>query len=628
VAVTDTKAFGRRDATVTCADLVSNTLVVSDGTVKRSTSTNSDWIELASRPCLPVSDQYSDEMARESTTGPLHPGDRFLKYSIVREIGAGGYARVYQAFDAFLKREVALKIIHRPTANRQELLRRTAAEARFLVTVKHPYLVDVYDAGYDDRRVLYIAMELLRGKPLRALIRSTGGLPWAQFVPLGLKLTDALRVVHEQRVIHRDIKPENIFVMKDGTPKLLDFGIAKFIDAPAMITRKNVFHGTPSYMAPEQLGGRAASVQSDMYSLGVVFWEALAGEHPLQLGRAKSSEELLWRHLHLQPPKLDAIHPAIPERLARIVDAMLAKAPEHRPESMEGLATELRRCLEDERAQLLRSLPTPPASGAPEGSLELSPERVAAVCHDVLPAFEPGSISAEVLDVAPKRSAPIPSPSATSFGSADGSRRAAPHPETTKEDRRRAPVGKERTSRATLASRLARACRPRTWRGTILLALAVGGSSFSLILLSARAIRQLRPPVALTHENALPSSSPSRAVAAPMEDTAATVLQDPLRSPVGTPALATAASSIPTAPPKAPLAGEFSPQRAPVLPSASSGVRSQNKSKGLRPAKDLTDESPATPVDSTTSAFAEPQSTAKHRMVLPSLDTESPHVSE
>ncbi|MGC4064182.1 MAG: serine/threonine-protein kinase [Polyangiaceae bacterium] len=348
--MSDTKAFGRRDATTTFTDLVSNTLVVSDGTAKRSPLASSDWVELASQPCLPVSDQYSDEAEKESSTGPLDAGDWFLKYSIVREIGAGGYARVYQAYDAFLKREVALKIIHRPTANRQELLRRTAAEARFLVTVKHPYLVNVYDAGYDDKRVLYIAMELLRGKPLRSLIRSMGRLSIEQFVSLGIKVADALQVVHQHRVIHRDIKPENIFVMKDGTPKLLDFGIAKFIDAPAMITRKNVFHGTPSYMAPEQLGGRPASIQSDMYSLGVVFWEALAGEHPLQLGRAKSTEELVWRHLHFQPPLLDTIRADIPSRIARLIDDMLAKAPERRPTSMQVLAAELRQCLDCSRS--------------------------------------------------------------------------------------------------------------------------------------------------------------------------------------------------------------------------------------------------------------------------------------
>ncbi|MGE5787726.1 MAG: serine/threonine-protein kinase, partial [Myxococcales bacterium] len=175
---------------------------------------------------------YSDAPIVSRVPGPFKPGDMLNGYRIVKEIGCGGYARVYKAYDELIDTHFAIKVIFRPSANAKELDRRTKAEARFLWSVDHPYVVRVYAAGLTEAKSLYFVMELLEGRSLRSILLKRGELRWQDTLPLFAKIAEGVHAAHARSVIHRDLKPENIFVLKDGTPKVLDFGIAKFVDAP------------------------------------------------------------------------------------------------------------------------------------------------------------------------------------------------------------------------------------------------------------------------------------------------------------------------------------------------------------------------------------------------------------
>lgn len=459
--MTSTKAFDGRVIQAALSEPAANTGAVAighlaDRVAPVAGSLPLETVKADSREWVSVSDQYSDESQRTSEPGPLNAGDRFLKYHIVREIGAGGYARVYQAFDTFVKREVALKIIHRPRSDQKELFLRTSAEAQFLLSVKHSYLVDVYEAGFDNNNVLYIAMELLRGKPLRSLIESAGRLEWEQFVPIAAMIAEGLQVVHENRAIHRDLKPENIFVLKDGTPKILDFGIAKFIDSPAVVTQKNIFHGTPPYMAPEQLLGKPASPHSDMYSLGIVFWEVLAGKNPFQLEPCNTTEALAWRHLHFHPPLVSEFTQTVPRRIAKVINKMMAKPPAQRPQSMKELAADLRRNYE----KCISANPGLVSTHSTGGIAPLSPEIVATICRDEQPR-----LPANVERLVPQHNVPTQPRMPVRASEASISRAQPIQP--------KAPV---------VAPKPRRTIHPRTWTGTVVLALASGAVVFAAIV--------------------------------------------------------------------------------------------------------------------------------------------------
>ncbi|HEU4535433.1 MAG TPA: serine/threonine-protein kinase, partial [Polyangiaceae bacterium] len=285
----------------------------------------------------------------DPTPRTLGPGARIrgTPYVVVRKLGAGGMGVVYEVRHGATGARHALKMIHRPFAHEREFVGRFRLEVTALRKLNgHPNVVNIVEVGKTRRGHLYYVMELLEGDPLRELFRDAGGpLPLRQALTLTLDVLAGLSAAHAAGVFHRDIKPHNVFVTKGGAAKIIDFGIAKasFAVAGKDPTRPGVFLGTPSHTAPELLGKVQATVQSDLYSVGVVLWEALTGQPPFVDGH-------VWQTLASVVtqgvPSLEEVgFGALPERLREIVRRVTQRDPALRHASADELAADLRAVL-------------------------------------------------------------------------------------------------------------------------------------------------------------------------------------------------------------------------------------------------------------------------------------------
>jgi eukaryotic-like serine/threonine-protein kinase len=203
---------------------------------------------------------------------------RFGRYEVQREIGEGAMGRVYRCFDPMMKRIVAIKTVKKEfltRETREEYLRRFRREAQAAGQLSHPNIVSVFDVGED-----YFVMEYLEGSSLQVILRDRGQIPVDEAVRMLTPLAEALDYAHRSGVVHRDIKPGNVFVLADGRPKLMDFGVAH-LESSAM-TAQGHFFGSPSYMAPEQVSGGQVAASADLFSLGVVAYEMMTGHRPFE----------------------------------------------------------------------------------------------------------------------------------------------------------------------------------------------------------------------------------------------------------------------------------------------------------------------------------------------------------
>ncbi len=265
-------------------------------------------------------------------------------YRLVTELGQGGMGTVYYAEHVVLSnRRVAVKVLNDDGARDPEQVERFFDEARAANRIGHPGIVDVIDLG-TERGAHYLVMELLEGETLGARIERVKRLAPADVVTILAQACDALAAAHERGIVHRDLKPENLFLARTPTGervKILDFGIAKLMgSADVQRTRTGLVIGTPTYMSPEQcVGDRNLDTRSDVYSLGVVGYEMLAGRPPFV---SDSIGRLIVAHSHDVPPRFDAIGASVPIALAEVVMLTLGKRREDRFASMR----ELRRALE------------------------------------------------------------------------------------------------------------------------------------------------------------------------------------------------------------------------------------------------------------------------------------------
>ena len=280
----------------------------------------------------------------EGYEGPLSPGDTFERYQIRSEIARGGSAFVYEAYQEFLDRQVAIKVIPCKKEQAREFRRRAKAEAVVLSRLRHPNVVPVYDAGVtDDGSLIYIVMEKLDGCTLREVLQTIGPLSVPEALVIGAQACDAVEAAHRHGAIHRDLKPENLFIEHGNQLRVLDFGVAKFRSAGFATTAKHRWHGTPLYMSPEHLQGRGVTARSDIYALGTLLWESLAGRNPCLNGiDTPTFQEIGWIQIASVPPLLTEVVPAIPDYVARVIQRAIAKAPEHRYGSMHELGVALR----------------------------------------------------------------------------------------------------------------------------------------------------------------------------------------------------------------------------------------------------------------------------------------------
>jgi eukaryotic-like serine/threonine-protein kinase len=263
----------------------------------------------------------------------LAPGTMVGDYRIDHTIGIGGMAAVYQATQPVIGKRVAIKVLHRTKS--ETALNRFIKEARAVNLIGHPNIVDVFGFGMTDSGRAYLVMELLVGETLAVRIKR-GPISLAETCDILIEVAHALEAAHEASVIHRDLKPENIFLAKRkevASVKLLDFGIAKLIDGgePGREddTRPGVLIGTPRYISPEQVRGNVLDGRADVYALGVVAFELLAGRPPFS--GAAGAYELFEKHAKLKPPKPSAFNMQLPELADDLIGHMLAKEPNERP---------------------------------------------------------------------------------------------------------------------------------------------------------------------------------------------------------------------------------------------------------------------------------------------------------
>jgi serine/threonine protein kinase len=268
------------------------------------------------------------------------------KYRIEEWLGKGGMGAVYRAVNLRMEQPVAVKVMNPRLLDNREARQRFLQEARTAVMVQHPNAVSVTDFGETEDGLVYLVMEFLEGSSLRQIITAEAPLDVARAVSLMLQVAAAVGAAHEAGVIHRDLKPPNIFIeqRKDApsSVRLLDFGIAKLLasaetdeDALHYVTGAGTLVGTPRYMSPEQCDGEPLTPASDVYSLGVMLYEMLAGATPFD-GNAM---ELIIKHATESPRPLRELNPAVPESLEKLVLHSLAKNPVNRP----GNAAEFRR---------------------------------------------------------------------------------------------------------------------------------------------------------------------------------------------------------------------------------------------------------------------------------------------
>lgn len=257
------------------------------------------------------------------------------RYRLEGEVGRGGMGVVYRALDTVLDRTVALKELPHHLTARSDLARRFRQEARLLARLSHPNIVQVHDLIEDGSR-LWIAMEFVDGGTLADAIQRSGALEWREVRRLGSMLAAGLGFAHERGMVHRDVKPINVLLTRDGIPKLTDFGLAKLLES-SVHTQEGSVLGSARYMSPEQAGGRPADERSDIYSLGVTFYEMLVGRAPFEGDIAS----VLAQHILQPPPPLGALATNLPPGLEALVMQMLEKEPERRPPDLDAVAQRL-----------------------------------------------------------------------------------------------------------------------------------------------------------------------------------------------------------------------------------------------------------------------------------------------
>ena len=259
------------------------------------------------------------------------------RYDVVRPLGSGGMGEVYLARDRVLGRDVALKVLRKQYAGDDEFAERFKREAMSAASLSHPNIIQVYDRGETEEGASYIAMEYVPGGTLKERISREGPLEAADAAGLGAQVAEALGAAHDRGMVHRDIKPQNVLLAARGGAKVADFGIAR-AGSSATISRTGSVMGTAGYMSPEQALGKPATPKSDLYSLGVVLYEALTGELPYT---ADNPIAVSMKHVNepLRPPI--ELNPRIPKGMNALVTKLLAKDPEDRYADAEELADDL-----------------------------------------------------------------------------------------------------------------------------------------------------------------------------------------------------------------------------------------------------------------------------------------------
>lgn len=263
----------------------------------------------------------------------------FLGYRPEELIGQGGMGVVYRARDLRLKRIVALKVMAPELAADERFRERFAREAELAMSLEHPNVVPIHDAGELDGR-LYLVMRFVEGTDLRALLREEGALEPRRALAIVAQVAHALDAAHAKGLVHRDVKPSNVLLTSEDHVYLTDFGLTKRAESASGFTAAGQMLGTIDYVAPEQIEGGEADTRGDVYGLACVLFETLTGAAPF--ASASGGMAKMWAHLNAEPPSVRDQRPDVPKELDELIRRGLAKRPDERPSAATFGAAALR----------------------------------------------------------------------------------------------------------------------------------------------------------------------------------------------------------------------------------------------------------------------------------------------
>ena len=266
------------------------------------------------------------------------------RYQIIKTIGEGGMANVYLAYDTILDRNVAVKVLRGDLATDEKFVRRFQREALSASSLSHPNIVEVYDVG-EDNGSYYIVMEYIDGKHLKQLLKKRGNLTLTEVVDIMLQVTDGMSAAHDSYIIHRDIKPQNIMILENGLIKITDFGIAMALNS-TQLTQTNSVMGSVHYLPPEQASGKGATIQSDVYSMGILMYELLTGSLPF---KGDNAVEIALKHIKESVPSVKELLPNIPQSIDNIIMKATAKNVKNRYQDAKEMHDDLKTALDDSR---------------------------------------------------------------------------------------------------------------------------------------------------------------------------------------------------------------------------------------------------------------------------------------
>ncbi len=266
------------------------------------------------------------------------------RYQIIKIIGEGGMANVYLAYDTILDRNVAVKILRGDLASDEKFVRRFQREALSASSLSHPNIVEVYDVG-EDNGEYFIVMEYIEGKHLKQILKKRGNLTIPEVIDIMSQITEGMAEAHDSYIIHRDIKPQNIMILDNGVVKITDFGIATALNS-TQLTQTNSVMGTVHYLPPEQASGKGATIQSDIYSMGILMYELLCGKLPF---RGENAVEIALKHLKEPVPSIKEELPNLPQSIENVIIRATAKNPKNRYADAREMHEDLKTVLDESR---------------------------------------------------------------------------------------------------------------------------------------------------------------------------------------------------------------------------------------------------------------------------------------
>ncbi len=289
---------------------------------------------------------FSEEISSKKLESMIK---RIGKYEILEEIAKGAITNVYKAVQLPLGRPVTLKVLHENLSNEADIVSRFEREARACAAIEHDNIVVIYDYGVDGN-YHYIAMEYVEGITLKTFVEKKISLPLDIFLFIAHEILNGLSFAHKNKIYHRDIKPGNILISNEGKVKITDFGLALISDSQT-ITLQNTILGTPAYMSPEQITGEKIDHRTDIFSLGVTFYELLSHKQPFA---GKNYSEILNNVLNKEPDKLQSMVTEEFHPVAKIIHKMLARKADKRYQSCEEVRLEIREIAQENQIDLDR----------------------------------------------------------------------------------------------------------------------------------------------------------------------------------------------------------------------------------------------------------------------------------